>query len=225
MKSKLLYVLAMCLCGAYAQGSGAGAVGWYNGDWQQGIPGLPNWYRSGLLFARVYDDFVVPDGGWNVVGVFSYNSLSAFPAVQKASWEIRRDMAPGHGGKVVAAGKGRASQTAVEALRNPENSLYRIEVAGLHVRLEAGRYWLSVSPVGTGESFLCATKGSNSVGDPRGNNGGALVYAVFGRRRAMPGAWASAQAIQFEDAEAVGAYGQMGIGKDFSQGVLIAPPR
>jgi hypothetical protein len=65
--------------------SAGGVVGWYNGDWQSGIPGLANWYVSKDESARVYDDFVVPEGGWTVVGVFS-NSRMNISEVTGASW-------------------------------------------------------------------------------------------------------------------------------------------
>ena len=59
----------------HAQGTPAVITGWYNGDWQIAIGGMANWYVSDTQFGRTYDDFVVPNGGWTVVGVFSNNSL------------------------------------------------------------------------------------------------------------------------------------------------------
>lgn len=55
---------------SYAQAIPTGVVGWYNGDWRAAIPGMNNFYVSGTQFGRTYDDFVVPDGGWTVTGVF-----------------------------------------------------------------------------------------------------------------------------------------------------------
>jgi hypothetical protein len=58
--------------------------------------------ESEAHFSRVYDDFVVPAGGWTVLGMFSHNRMD-FSGVTAAAWEIRRDMAPGKGGKKVAS--------------------------------------------------------------------------------------------------------------------------
>jgi hypothetical protein len=185
-------------------------VGWYNGDWQQGIPSPANWYRSTQDFARVYDDFVVPAGGWTVVGVFS-NSRMDFANVTTASWEIRRGMSPGKGGTLAASGVSPATQTAIRGngpFPNDPMAAYRIQVDGLRVQLAPGRYWLSVAPIGWGESYLSATRGRNAVGDPRGGNGLALVDSPIA-------------GLLFQDAKSIGRSGQLGIGTDFSQGVLI----
>ena len=60
-------IVASMVVTVHAQDAAATAIGWYNGDWQSGIPGQANWYLSNLSFSRVYDDFVVPKGGWTVV--------------------------------------------------------------------------------------------------------------------------------------------------------------
>ncbi|HUI56880.1 MAG TPA: hypothetical protein VLY04_18020 [Bryobacteraceae bacterium] len=194
---------------AGTQEPAAPTVGWYNGDWQSGIPGLLNWYVSKREFARVYDDFVVPDGGWTVVGVFSNNVLYHFPDVTQASWEIRRAMAYGKAGKLVASGLDSAVQRPASNNRLPEGVHVRIEVDGLHVPLTPGRYWLSVTPLGRGHSYICATRGRNASGNPPGNNGWALFDVQPGPRRFR----------ETLDAAA----GEVGIGIDFSQGVIISP--
>ena len=79
-------------------------VGWYNGEWRSGIPGPGNWYANANSYIRVYDEFQVPEGGWTVVGAFSDNRLPASRSIVNASWEIRRGMAPGNGGEIVASG-------------------------------------------------------------------------------------------------------------------------
>lgn len=186
-------------------------LGWYNGDWQSGIPGLANWYRANHEYSRVYDDFVVPEGGWTVVGVFSDNRTD-FDGVTKASWEIRNGMSPERGGKVVASGVSSASQTVIPGNGPfPRDPLigYRIQVDGLRVPLAPGTYWLSVAPLGDGVSFVSATRGRNAVGNPGGNNGMALFDSSVRDRR-------------FERAETVSGGGQLGFGNDFSQGVLIS---
>jgi hypothetical protein len=184
--------------------------GWYNGDWQSGIPGLSNWYRGPQEFARVYDDFSVPAGGWTIAAVFSNNRMD-FDGVTKASWEIRKGMAPHSAGHLVASGLSPASQTMIPGNgpfpRDPQIG-YRVQVDGLRVQLAPGKYWLSVTPLGSGESFVSATRGRNSIGEPPGDNGMAFYDS-------------SRRDLRFEKAETVGRGGQLGIGSDFSQGVLI----
>ena len=184
-----------------------GVIGWYNGEWPSGIPSLPNKWISATEFSRIYDDFEVPAGGWTVVAVFSDNKLDG--KISKASWEIRTGMGPGNGGKEVAAGVGQAVQ--VELTNNGEFRKgvklgYRIQVSGLNVRLEPGRYWLSVTPVTKNNSILNATLGKNAVGNPPGSNGQAL-YLHAG------------EAVV--STLAVAPRGQFGQGKDFSQGVIV----
>jgi hypothetical protein len=184
-----------------AQGAPTGVVGWYNGD--RAVPGIAGWsnyYLSPADCARVYDDFVVPDGGWTVVGVFSNNRFYGASPVKQASWEIRTGMAPGFGGGVVASGISPATQVS-----NPTTNDDRIQVTGIQAQLPPGRYWLSVTPVGPAftQSYLSVTTGAHAVGDPPGNNGGALFY-----RESVE------QIYQPLD----------GLNLDLSQGILISPP-
>jgi hypothetical protein len=189
-----------------------GTTGWYNGDWQEGIPGLANSFTSPTECSRVYDDFVVPEGGWTVVGVYSDNHMN-FDNVSKAAWEIRKDMAPGDDGKGVAAGTGRATQTRMPGPGRSQNDRlvgYRIQVSGIRVHLAPGRYWLSVSPyAGQHMSYIDATVGKNAFGEPPGNNGLALFFTPNEGVRAAEAAAARP--------------GQFGIAHDFSQGVIIGP--
>ena len=182
-------------------------VGWYNGDWQSGMPGAMNWYRWTRDFRRVYDDFVVPQGGWTVVGVFSDNQMD-FNGVTEASWEIRSGMLPGVGGNLIASGVSPATQTFLGRFPKDTLSGYRIQVDGLKVSLKPGKYWLNVAPVVDGQCYLRATLGNKAVGEPPGNNG----LAYIGR---------SGSPTLFLEAETTGTRGQIGVGKDFSQGVII----
>ncbi len=196
-----------------------GAVGWYNGDWQSGIPGLSNWYLSEKESERVYDDFVAPRGGWTVIAVYSNNRMD-FTGVTHAAWEIRSGLENGKAGKRVAGGLSPATQTPIPGNgpfpRDPMIG-YRIQVDGLQVRLSPGRYWLSVAPVGMGKSYINATRGRSGIGDPPGNNGRAFFLGY------APGA--AYPVGVFMEAERIGRPGQFGIGKDFSQGVMIVPPK
>jgi hypothetical protein len=190
-----------------AQGIPSGNVGWYNGDWQTGIPGQNNFYVSAQQFGRVYDDFVVPDGGWTVIGAFSHNSMSA-TGVTQASWEIRSGVSAGNAGTLVASGVSPATQTLGPSVGGG-TYVYLIQVSGLAVDLAPGRYWLSVTPVTSGTSYVCATLGANASGNPPGKYGGAFYYSL-GPSNSF-----------FTPLQAAG---QGGISGDFSQGIMISGP-
>jgi uncharacterized protein (TIGR03437 family) len=161
-------LLALSQPALRAQGTSTVSVGWYNGDCQSTLIGSSNWYRSNLeqQFTRVYDEFVVPSGGWTVTGVFSNNLLYNAPPITQASWEIRSGLSVNNGGTVMASGVSPAIQTYDSVLR-----AYRIQVDGLQVQLAAGDYQLSVVPLGTasGQSYVCETQGQNAIGSPAGN--------------------------------------------------------
>ncbi len=165
----LLFATAAQLGTASAPQPAPAVIGWYNGDWKSGLSGQANFFYKGGHFCRVYDDFVVPAGGWTVVGVFSNNRM-ADAIITKASWEIRRDMKPGKGGKKVASGVSEAKQVRIPGTGPfPTDAAigYRIQVDGLRVRLKPGRYWLSVAPVGRGGRwYINGTLGKNAVGYP-----------------------------------------------------------
>ena len=192
---------------SYAQAIPSGVVGWYNGDWQPGISSPGNYYVSAQQFTRVYDDFVVPDGGWTVVGLFSNNDMSS-TGVTQASWEIRSGVSAGNPGTLVASGLSPATQTA-GANAGGGAYVYLIEVSGLWVQLAPGQYWLSVTPVVSGNSYLCSTLGLNAIGTPAGKDGDAF------RSTSSP------TGPVFTSMQATGAFGTTG---DFSQGVLITAP-
>jgi hypothetical protein len=187
----------------YAQGTSTGFVGWYNGDWQQGIPGQSNWYVSPQSFARTYDNFVVPDGGWTVTGVFSNNTMAG-TGVTQASWEIRSGVAAGQGGTVVASGLSAATQT-FEATNGSNEYLIRVD--GLWITLPAGQYWLSVSPVFQGNSYNCFTLGGNAAGSPAGKDGHAFSYSSGG-----------------SNFTSLNSTGGGGTSSDLSMGVVITAP-
>ena len=196
-------LLALSQPALRAQGNSTVTVGWYNGDRQSGIPGVQNWYISATQLARVYDYFVVPNGGWIVAGVFSNNSLYNAPPVTQAAWEIRSFLGSGSAGTLVASGVSAATVTFDPAL-----SVYRVEVDGLQVTLAPGNYWLNVAPVGpgVGQSYVAATLGANSVGNSAGNSVGALYCS-------------SAGGMSFEP---ISSTGDAGTSSEYSQGVLIS---
>jgi hypothetical protein len=196
----------------YAQGVPTGIVGWYNGDWQPGIPGQYNWYVSQTQFSRTYDDFVVPEPGWIIAGAFSHNTRyssgsygdpALVKAATEASWEIRSGVSSNSPGVVLASGRGPATET-LRLIPGSGLNLCRIQVDGLSVQLAPGRYWLSVTPVvGPNESFQGLTLGAGAVGAPTGKDG--MAYSSSG---------ASFTAIR--------ASGAGGASSDLSMGVLIS---
>ena len=194
-------VAAILLTSGYrSQTASKLTVGWYNGERQIGIPGYANWYASSSNNARVFDDFVVPDGGWMVAAVFSNNSFYNAPPVREACWEIRTGLSEQEpGGSLVATGIASANQTF-----DGKTNDYRIQVDGLKVALAPGRYWLSVAPIGPtgGQSFISATIGVNAIGDPRQNSAGAMN----------------------SDFAPITSNGPGGTSKEFSQGLLISGP-
>lgn len=168
--------MAMSPAASNAQGTSSGVVGWYNGDWRSGIPDLDNWYVTAQQYARVYDDFVVPDGGWTVTGVFA-NDMITSTGVTQASWEIRSGVSSGNPGTLVASGLSNATLTVIASLGGGEIE-YQVAVNGLWLQLPAGQYWLSVTPVVTNGSYICVTLGANAVGNPPGNDSAAFYSAT-----------------------------------------------
>ena len=153
-----------------------GEIGWYNGDWCHCAEGLRNQIIIGGNHALVYDDFVVPAGGWTIVGVFSHNFMRQVGATE-AYWEIRTGMSEGKGGKVVASKKGPATIQQQTDLTPTGYAEYEVRVDGLNVNLGPGRYWLAVAPISNGHSYIHPTSGKNAIGTPRGDNGES--YADF----------------------------------------------
>lgn len=198
-----LLILSAPCASLHAQGMPNGLVGWYNGDWQSGIPSRADWYASAQLFSREYDDFVVPAGGWVIVGVFAHLDMNS-TGVTQASWEIRSGMSAGNGGALLASGISPATQIQTEILGDG-TSIYLLEVDGLSVQLAPGTYWLSVTPITANtKTYLCFTIGRNAIGEPPGNDGQAFS--------AEPGSFSAA----------VQSTGTGGTSGDFSLGVLIA---
>jgi hypothetical protein len=190
------------------------AIGWYNGDWQSGIPSAPNWLLAPDNFARVYDQFQVPAGGWTVVSVFSNDYISDAAAIATVSWEIRRGMAPGNGGELVASGTSPAIQSPDPAVTAPPypapavKTRYRIQAGFLRLQLPAGSYWVSVTPSGVNTANASPTLGANAVAVDANGPHLALVDRTAGPRFAI--------------AESAGRTGQVGRARYFSQGVIIA---
>ena len=155
--------------------TGTTNVLWYNGDFN-GVNGLANgenWDGTGE-YARVYDDFNVPSGGWTVGGVFSDNLSST--NITGAYWEIRQGVSEGNGGTLIASGLTMTPIVTPTGRSGFGFTEYMVEVTGLNVSLSQGTYWLTVSPVGdaSGPSYDSTTSGANCVGTPCGNDANAF---------------------------------------------------
>ena len=156
-----------------AQGTPGATMGWYNGDCHQGTQGVANGYWSDQQFYRTFEEFVVPNGGWTVAGVFSTNAMTV-QGITEAVWEIRSGLSSASIGTVVASGRSPATQTFSVTWPDGEN-FYRVEVDGLRVQLAPGTYWLNVSPVVDSDgTYVCGTSGANSIGSPPGSVGTAF---------------------------------------------------
>lgn len=152
----------------------ASPILWYNGDFD-GVNGLSNEINTSVAHSNVYDDFLVDGFGWDIDTVWS-NNLMDFGEVTQALWEIRRGIAPGNGGTLIASGTNYATQVAT-GRSGFGFTEYAIEVTGLNISLLPGTYWLTVAPVGfgSGRSFVSSTSGANAIGTPAGNNENAFI--------------------------------------------------
>lgn len=156
----LLMLLCFCLflfCDAQKLSS---IVGWYSGDSCDCPSGLLNRFSSDSNYGYIYGEFIVPEGGWTVVGLFSNNWMNF--KVTRASWEIRASIDL-QGGRLIASGTSRATQVPLTPMNPHGQADYKIQVDGLKMRLEPGQYWARVTPIGFGTSFGNVTTGLNAV--------------------------------------------------------------
>ena len=114
-------------------------------------------------------------------------------------------MSEGKGGKVVASKTSPATINQRTELTPAGYAEYEVRVDGLNVKLGPGRYWLAVTPISNGLSYIHPTAGQNAIGTPRGDNGETYVDFPEFKRHFMRSEAASAG---FHDS---------------SQGVRIAP--
>lgn len=181
MKRILRVLLAMTLALGVMVGTAAAGTLWYNGDFNGSKNSASNSYQyedlgSGMYaesYSYVYDDFVVPAGGWTVNSVWSNNRFTSGVVVTAATWEIRSGVSAGNGGNWVNGGS--AIPTLTDTGRGTEGyTEYQVLISGLDFHLDPGTYWLKVTPVknpGDNYSYNSATSGLNAVGEPAGDNG------------------------------------------------------
>jgi RHS repeat-associated protein len=148
------------------------AVLFYGGDFD-GRAGLDNESNTVVPDARVYDDFQINSGSYQVSGLFS-RDLSNIPAVTHANWQIREGVAPGNGGTLIASGQNvpaTDTPTGFSGFGYQEHQ-YTVTVAPLV--LPPGHYWINVQPIGPGPGCNCrslqsTTSGANGQGQPLHN--------------------------------------------------------
>jgi hypothetical protein len=184
-------VLALTLSAAFAFDTSVRAQPppgplWYNGD-RDCLNGLAN-EQDTLLgsgqYSRVYDNFNVTGGGWNVNEVFSDNFV--LTNVTGATWEIRTGTTLAyHRRQLVASG---TTATPIVTQVSPcswQLPVFEIKITGLNVFLPvlpaSQFYWLNVTPIGdlTGRCFVAETMGANCIGTPCGNDGNAFWNSNF----------------------------------------------
>ena len=157
---------------------------WYNGE-SDGYFEFPAIYPFFDTQATVYDDFLVPSGGWTIDSVWAYYSTNfLLPSTSPdAFWEIRSGVSVGNGGTVVASSSMNPGYSVSQDVSStsPPNYFSTIEVTGLDIFLPGGTYWLAVTPVAPGISpdderaLIAATRGINAIGTPAGDNGNSFV--------------------------------------------------
>ncbi len=185
-----LIVLIVCCHAGFAQN-----VEWFNGTFNGDIGRSVNNYQNpdGTARQLVFDDFVVPSGGWHIVGFFSYNMENyLYPnAVAHAHWEIRQGIiAPdwtivppyyGSNGNVIAEGTSPASWEFIGDAGTSNYAIYKVAVSNLNVNLSEGTYWLAVAPADVTSNpptVLCSTSGDDAVGIPAGDNGNSFAISA-----------------------------------------------
>lgn len=142
----------------------------YSGDFNriEGLHNILNGYDPRLdINAIVYDNIIVPPGGWTVNSLFTNDAVSGGDYFTEAYWEIRSGVRPGQGGTLVASGTASGPDV---SFKNGQDQWWgfgeTIEADGLAVFLKPGQYWISVTPIGTYGSSMSdesATSFSNCV--------------------------------------------------------------
>ncbi len=173
-KLALLILLAVATTTLYA----ADVTVWYNGDFN-GVNGLSNEVNTVISQSYVYDNFIVPSGGWTLTDAFS-NNLMTF-ATSLADVEIRSGVSANNGGTLVYGAYGVAATDTATGRSGFGYNEYTIEVALPNVYLAPGTYWLAVAPVGSGSgrSFVSTTSGANCIGLPCGNDDNSFFTSAY----------------------------------------------
>ena len=170
--------LYACMCLLSVAAASQAAIAWYGGDFDN-RNGAPNEINGLLADARTYDDFTL-SGATTVNAVFSHNLWDTFTSTQ-AAVEIRTGVSVGNAGTLVFSGTFPASvtDTGRSGFGMTEK---KVRVSGLSVNLNAGTYFLSVTPIGNGvgRSYVSTAAGVNGVGIPLANGNTFVNCAQLG---------------------------------------------
>ena len=142
---KLLFDVALVSAIFIGPSTRADSVLWYNGDYDKNSS-LTNAKASATNFAYVYDDFVVPAGQtWTIDRVWSDDLMTV--NATRAFWAIRKGLAPGNAGTLVAGGDVARATLTPTGLKDPATGYpdEMVQVSNLNVVLTAGTYYLAVA--------------------------------------------------------------------------------
>jgi hypothetical protein len=187
-------VIALCCCPLV----GAGTL-LYNGDVDTvGLGALNNTATPDGGGTMVFDDFVVPAGGWDISAVFSNNQVPNMPLPYTATggtWEIWSDL-DGPGQTLVASGSTTTDFSWTSTGRFDFFPEYTLLISGLNVDLAPGTYWLGVSPFisDSGSAAISSTEGLNAIGSPLGS-AGTVFYGTLQGTDLLPATGAGAGPI------------------------------
>lgn len=191
------FLITLFLIGVSSADGSGDTVLWYNGDMIANPElhygsGTGNGISTNFGSIVIYDDFVITDpAGWLIERVWTNNVMRPNPSsVTEASWSIRTNMSAGNGGTVIAGGVDAVTLTPTGRVNDElrERAEHSVEVSGLNIVLDPGRYWLSVSPLlglvrsGQYDSIVSWTFKEGSIGAPYAENGNSFLDAPqFGR--------------------------------------------
>ena len=160
--SRLLKPFTLCATALVLAATPARAQLWYNGDWNGSQGVLPSERDLWVSDSRIFDDFVVSGGGWNVTSLFG-DFLSDLNPTQ-AYWEIRSGVSTGNGGTLLFSGTSNITWSLLGPGLWGDNE-YRALISGLSLNLSAGTYWMAIAPTQSayGRAYLTTTSGSGGV--------------------------------------------------------------
>ena len=143
---------------------------WFNGEWNGTSSVLPSERDLWVPDTRIYDNFLVSGGGWNVTTLFG-DFLSSLSPVQ-AYWEIRSGVSLGNGGTLLYSGTSNLSWVQLGPGLWGDGE-YRATIGGLNLTLSAGMYWMTIAPTQSiyGRAYATTTNGTGGVGSLLDGNG------------------------------------------------------
>jgi hypothetical protein len=136
---------------------------WYSGDFNLNnskANGATNEKDLLVQQSAVYLPFRVPEGEtWKVTGAFGV-MLSEIDSIDpsQADWSFSKGVSTGNRGKLIASGTSPATVNLLNCTKGVSLYCLGILVKGLHVKLKAGRYWLTVVPYCTNQNDCASAR-------------------------------------------------------------------